>query len=70
MGNRKWAYDTGFIRSELKSCLDCSYAITNYLWVRTNLYGFEKYDSLEVIKDAENELNTRCLGPNERQCSR
>jgi len=57
---RTWQYDSTFAKNELQDCLNCSYTIINYLWIRANLYDNQKYESLQVIKDAENDLDKRC----------
>lgn len=60
MNSQNWTYDTLFLKQEFKSSLDCGYTISNYLWIRANLYGDEKYNTREVIKKAEEELKDRC----------
>ncbi|AMM52432.1 hypothetical protein TH61_16270 [Rufibacter sp. DG15C] len=54
-------YDSLYIKKELAACLDCSYAISNYLWMRTNLYGNVKNNSIEFVKKIERELYETCM---------
>lgn len=56
---KSWEYKTTPIRAELTRCLDCCYAISNYLWIRSNLYGSEK-TSLPFLRKADEELALRC----------
>lgn len=58
--NQSWTYDSLFIINELEKTRGCCYTISNYLWIKANLYGDEKYRSLQVVKQAENELYSRC----------
>lgn len=54
-----WHYGTTPVGRELTRCLNCNYAISNYLWTRANLYGNEKNNEEKLVK-AEKELAAAC----------
>jgi len=59
LSGKKWSFHSSFLRNELKQCLDCCYSISNYLWVRANLYGDEPIMT-QQLKSAEDELERGC----------
>lgn len=56
---QSWSYSTTPVGRELTRCLNCNYAISNYLWTRANLYGSEKNNEEKLVK-AEKELTAAC----------
>ncbi|GAB4021339.1 hypothetical protein [Spirosoma koreense] len=56
---KDWNYSKTPIGTQLTNCLDCCYAISNYLWIRTNLYGNEQNSKSQLVK-ADKELARRC----------
>lgn len=59
MNGKRWNYKDTKLPKTLNKCLDCCYAISNYLWTRANLYG-EEQNSSEQLTAAESELASRC----------
>jgi hypothetical protein len=60
INHQKWEASKQPIAGSLLACLNCSYAISNYLWIRANLYGDDQYNSKKIIAQAEQELNVWC----------